>query len=293
VTLARPPRAVFRRREGPFRGEAARPAREPWWVRLLPAVPFVVLIGAWLVGWELTRPNLATLPSLPTVLRTLGSLAASGELWRNIVASLGRLGLAVVVGVVSGVGLGFAAGLNRTVGRMIEPLATFFMAISGIVWLPLAIVWFGIGTRTVVFIIWNSIFFIVFANTVLGVRSVPLVLDEAVRTLGGGRRHVVAQVVFPGALPHVVSGLRAGIGFAWRALIAAEIIGATAGLGAMIFRASEVIRSDVILAGNLTIGVIGLAIDLLVLVPLERRTVQRWGLVVPAGGGAERGVIRA
>ncbi len=285
MTLARPPRAASGERERLLRVEAAGPAREPAWVRLLPVVPFAVLVAAWLVGWQLTHPNLATLPSLPTVLRTLGSLAASGELWRNIVASLGRLGLAVAVGVVSGIALGFAAGLNRTVGRMIEPLATFFTAISGIVWLPLAIVWFGIGTRTVVFIIWNSIFFIVFANTVLGVRSVPPVLDEAVRTLGGGRRHVIAQVIFPGALPHVVSGLRAGLGFAWRALIAAEIIGATAGLGAMIFRGAEFIRSDVILAGNLVIGVIGLAIDLLVLVPLERRTVQRWGLVIPTGGG--------
>jgi taurine transport system permease protein len=248
-------------------------------LRLLPLVPFAGLFAVWFVGWQLFRPSPATLPGVGAVFGTLGELARSGELWRHVTASMGRWSLAVTVGVITGVGLGILAGLNRTVGRMIEPLATFFTAISGIVWLPLAIVWFGIGTETVVFIIWNSIFFLVFANTVLGVRSVPMVLDSAVRTLGGGHRQVITQVIFPGALPHIVSGLRAGFGFAWRALIAAEIIGATAGLGAMIYRAAEYLRSDVIIAGNLVIGFLGLAIDQLILVPLERRTVRRWGLV--------------
>ncbi|MQA95271.1 MAG: ABC transporter permease subunit [Streptosporangiales bacterium] len=258
-------------------------SRTPLRIRLLPLVPFAGLLLAWaLAGW-LLRPSPATLPQVSAVAETLAELAASGELWEHVAASMGRWSLAIVAGVLTGVGLGLAAGLNRTVGAMVEPLATFFTAISGIVWLPLAIVWFGIGTETVVFIIWNSVFFLVFANTVLGVRSVPPVYDDAVRTLGGTQRHVVIQVVLPGALPYIVSGLRSGFGFAWRALIAAEIIGATAGLGAMIYRAAEFLRSDVIVAGNIVIGLLGLAIDLLVLVPLERRTVRRWGLVTEGG----------
>lgn len=257
----------------------AKTRQSPRWQRLLPVVPFAVLILAWLVGWAIVRPSPATLPSVAAVAGRLGELAVSGELLAHVGASMGRMALAVTVGVVTGVALGLLVGLNRVVARMVEPLATFFTAISGIVWLPLAIVWFGIGTETVVFIIWNSIFFIVFANTVLGVRSVPPVLEAAVRTLGGGWWHVVRQVIVPGALPHIVSGMRSGIGFAWRALIAAEIIGATAGLGAMIYRAAEYLRSDTIIGGNLVIGLLGLVIDLLVLVPIERRTVQRWGLM--------------
>ena len=251
--------------------------------RLLPAVPFLGLLAAWVVGWFLARPSLATLPSTAQVWQTLWQLAETGELWRNVAASLSRWGLALVAAVVTGVGLGLAAGLHRTVAGVLEPLATFFTAMSGIVWLPLAIVWLGIGTGMVVFVIWNSMFFVIFSNTLLGVRAVPRVLEDAVRTLGGRRSHVIAQVILPGAFAHVMVGIRAGLGFGWRALLAAEIIGASAGLGAMIFHATEFLRSDVIVAGNLVIGILGLAVDLLLLAPVERRTIERWGLVTTTG----------
>jgi NitT/TauT family transport system permease protein/taurine transport system permease protein len=253
-------------------------------VKLLPLVPFVGLLVLWVVGWQITRPSLATLPSAQRVLDTLIGLAQSGELWRNIVASMTRWALALVVAGSTGMVLGVLAGLNRSLGMFFEPLATFFTAMSGIVWIPLAIVWFGIGTSMVVFIIWNSIFFIVFANTLLGVRSVPVVLEDGIRTLGGSRADIIRSVILPGAWAHIMSGLRAGLGFGWRALIAAEVIGATAGLGAMIFHATEFLRSDVIVAGNLVIGTIGLTIDLSILAAIERRTLERWGLVEQGRG---------
>lgn len=250
--------------------------------RLLPLVPFVALAVAWVVGWQLAHPNLATLPSVGQVWETVTRLSGNGELWSDIGASLGRWALGFAVGVLSGVVLGVLAGLTPLVSRVLEPLATFFTAMSGIVWLPLAIVWFGLGTVTVTFVIWNSVFFLVFANTLLGVRSVERVLEDAVCTLGASRLHVVTRVIVPGAMPHILGGVRAASGFGWRALIAAEIIGATTGLGAMIYQAKEFFRSDVIVTGILLIAIIGLAIDMLVLAPIERRTVERWGLVTVA-----------
>jgi taurine transport system permease protein len=247
--------------------------------KLLPMIPFAGLLLIWIITWQVTKPSLATLPSAQRVLDTLLELAGSGELWANVAASMSRWGIALVLAVGLGVVLGVLAGLNRFAGMFFEPLATFFTAMSGIVWLPLAFVWFGIGTPTIVFVIWNSMFFLVFANTLLGVRSVPTLLEDGIRTLGGGRAEVVRDVVLPGALSHIMSGVRAGLGFGWRALIAAEIIGATAGLGAMIFHATEFLRSDIIVAGNLVIGTLGMTIDLLVLAPIERRTIERWGLV--------------
>lgn len=247
--------------------------------KLLPVIPFAGLLVIWIVVWQVTQPNLATLPSAQRVLDTLVQLAGSGELWANVMASMSRLGIALVLAVTCGVVLGVLAGLNRFVRMFFEPLATFFTAMSGIVWLPLAIIWFGIGTPMIVFVIWNSMFFLIFANTLLGVRSVPTILEDGIRTLGAGRAEVIKDVILPGALSHIMSGLRAGLGFGWRALIAAEIIGATAGLGAMIFHATEFLRSDVIVAGNLVIGTLGMTIDLLVLAPIERRTIERWGLV--------------
>jgi len=248
-------------------------------LRLLPAVPFAGLLVVWVVTWAVARPSLATFPSLTQVLQTLGDLIESGELWRNIVASMGRWAIALVTATLSGVGLGLLAGLSAVVARIVEPLAIFFTAMSGIIWLPLAIVWFGLGTGMIVFVIWNSMFFVIFSNTLLGVRSVPGVLEDAIRTLGGSRLQIVTQVVLPGAFAHVLAGMRAGLGFGWRALLAAEIIGATAGLGAMIFRATDFLRSDVIVAGILVIGTIGLTIDRALLAPIERRTIERWGMV--------------
>jgi taurine transport system permease protein len=247
--------------------------------RVLPLIPFAALLVLWVVGWQVTHPNLATLPSVGQVWTAIETLAGNGELWDHVGASLGRWTAGFITGALTGVALGVVAGLNRFVARALEPLAVFFTAMSGIVWIPLAIVWFGIGTATVVFVIWNSVFFLVFGNTLLGVRSVQPVLEDAARTLGAGRAHIVFRVVIPGAMPHILSGLRAGAGFGWRALIAAEIIGASAGLGAMIYHAKELLRSDVIVAGVLLIGLIGLVLDMLVLARIERRTVERWGLV--------------
>jgi ABC-type nitrate/sulfonate/bicarbonate transport system permease component len=251
----------------------------------LPLIPFAVLLAAWVVGWQVAEPNLATFPSVGQVWRTVERLTGNGELQDNVVASVLRWSAGFAVGAITGAALGVLAGLNRFVARLIEPLAVFFTAMSGIVWIPLAIVWFGIGTATVVFVIWNAVFFMVFANTLLGVRSVQPVLEDAARTLGAGRAHIVTRVVIPGAMPHILSGLRSGAGFGWRALIAAEIIGASAGLGAMIYQAKEFLRSDVIVTGVIMIGLIGLALDMLVLAPIERRTIERWGLVETGSGG--------
>jgi NitT/TauT family transport system permease protein/taurine transport system permease protein len=175
--------------------------------------------------------------------------------------------------------IGVAAGLSRRIAEFIGPLTTFMNAISGIAWIPLAIAWFGIGTPMVVFIIWNAAFFLVLGNTILGVRLVPRVFEQGLFALGASRFDVIRQVIFPGALPHIVAGLRSGLGFGWRAVIAAELVGATVGLGQWIFVAQEFRRTDIIIAGAFTIGVIGLAMDRGLLAPLERRTVQRWGLV--------------
>jgi NitT/TauT family transport system permease protein/taurine transport system permease protein len=229
------------------------------------------------------HPTLAKLPTIGQVWSALGEMISNGELGEDIRASLIRYVLGIVVGVASGLILGVLAGRLRPVALLLEPLATFFTAVSGIAWIPLAILWFGIGTGTVVFVIWNTVFFLVFANTLLGVRSNKVVLEEAVRTLGGGPLHVVRSVIFPGALPHILVGVRAGLGFGWRALIAAEIIGSSQGLGAMIFTARESYRTDIIVAGIIVVALLSVITELLIFMPLQRRTVERWGML-QAGG---------
>jgi NitT/TauT family transport system permease protein/taurine transport system permease protein len=140
--------------------------------------------------------------------------------------------------------------------------------------------WLGIGTALAVFLIWNTVFFIVFQNTALGVQLVPQVYEQGVQALGGGRWETIRSVTLPGALPYIMTGVRSGLGFGWRALIAAELVGAPDGIGQMIFAAAEYHRSDIIIAGCLLIGCIAIAMDRWILAPIEARTIRRWGLII-------------
>jgi len=254
--------------------------RVGWW--LLPLAPFALVLAAWTAYWTIAQPTAATLPAVQDVVGAMWDLAAKGELATHVLASLWRLLLGAMLGVATGVIGGFIVGLNRPISEFLSPLIVFFNAISGIVWLPLVIGWLGIGTALAVFLIWNTVFFIVFQNTVLGVQLVPQVYEQGVQALGGGRWETIRTVILPGALPYILTGLRSGLGFGWRALIAAELVGATTGLGQMIFGASEVHRSDIIIGGCLIIGTIAIAMDRWLLLPIERRTIERWGLVFDA-----------
>jgi NitT/TauT family transport system permease protein/taurine transport system permease protein len=243
------------------------------------AFSFAVLLALWGVATRAGMVPPIFLPAPAEVARTAWELARDGSLWINIGASLGRVLLGVVASVPLAVGLGVVVGLNRRLAAVLEPIAGFFNALSGIAWLPLAITWFGLGWASVTFIMFNTIFFLVFFNTLVGVRSVPRIFEHAVSTLGSSRRHVITQVLIPGAMPNIVTGIRMSIRFGWRALIAAEMIATSTGLGFMIFNAGNFHQTDTILAGIITIGVLWLATDRLILQPLERRTIERWGLV--------------
>jgi NitT/TauT family transport system permease protein/taurine transport system permease protein len=255
-----------------------------WVWQLLPALPALIVLLAWSVWFAVDRPPASVMPSAPDVIVTMFDLAVHGRLAGDIVASLGRLLSGVAVGIATGVVAGFVAGLNRPVATFLNPLVVFFNAISGIVWLPLVIGWLGIGSALAIFLIWNTVFFIVFQNTVLGVPLVPEVLEQSVRSLGGGRWETIRSVTLPGALPYILTGIRSGLGFGWRALIAAELVGATTGLGQLIFNGAEYHRADIIVGGCLLIGAIAMAMDRWLLLPIERRTVVRWGLVASARG---------
>ncbi len=241
--------------------------------------PFVVLICAWALAAHARLMPPLFLPSPADVVGTAWEMLRDGSLLVHIGASLGRLTLALVVSVPIAVALGIFVGLQRWLAPVVEPIAGFFNALSGIAWLPLAVTWFGLGWVSVTFILSNTIFFLVFFNTLVGVRTVPRIFEQAVRTMGGSRRHVIFQVLIPGAMPNIVTGIRMSIGFGWRAVIAAEMIATSTGLGFMIYNASNFHQSDTILVGILTIGVLWLLTDRLALQRLERWTVERWGLV--------------
>ncbi len=259
---------------------------------LLGAIPFVVLIGLWIandiVGWlpEVFIPSIQSVvesvftlqEECPGFISAL-SMASSCQMTNHIFSSIGRVLLAAVIGLPLGIALGILAGMNRTVSAFLEPVGIFANSISGIAWIPLAIVWFGVGWMTTLFILLNTIFWLIFFNTMLGVRSIARVYEQGVLTMGGSRWTVIAHVYLPGALPSIITGMRMSLGFGWRALIAAEMIGGDSGLGYMIFTAAEEFKIEQVFLGVIIISLIYLATDRYLLMPLEKWTVQRWGMV--------------
>jgi taurine transport system permease protein len=222
----------------------------------------------------------------PRVFPGIGAVAQAGmeslqdgTLLGHIGASLGRVAAGTFLGLLGGIPLGVAMGVSPAVSSFFTPLVRFFSVLAGIAWIPIATLWFGYGFGAITFVIFNAVFFVVTYNTLLGVASIPLPLRHAAASLGAGRWAMLTQVLLPGALPNIVTGVRTGLGFAWRGLIAAEMIATNVGLGYMLFVARDFYRTEVIVFGMIVIGLLWLALDRLLLAPLERATIERWGMV--------------
>ena len=235
--------------------------------------------GVWAVVVPLFDVNPRIFPSVASVANAALDTIRDGSLFHHIGASLLRVGLGTVIGVVTAVPLGIAMGVSPAISSFLTPLFRFFSVLAGIAWIPIATLWFGYGFGAIVFVIFNAVFFVVAYNTLLGVSTIPMTIRNAAASLGAGRWVMLTEVLLPGALPNIVTGVRTGLGFAWRGLIAAEMIATNVGLGYMLFVARDFYRTEVIVLGMIVIGLLWLLIDRLLLVPLERATIERWGLV--------------
>ena len=250
--------------------------RSPW----LQAIgPFIPVIALW---WAVAESGMfprVFFPAPPDVLRSFGALVYKGILPEYLEDSIVRLAVGAAAGMALGIPLGVLIGLSSRAHRMLWPPLLFFQAIGDIAWLPILLIWFGFGLATMTFVIVYTVLFPVVLNTVLGVRSVPLTLYRAAQSLGASRPRILWEVVLPGALPNIITGLRNGLGYGWRALIAAEMIVGTSGIGFLMFDARRAGSVVEILLGMIVLGLLWYAVDGWLLAPLERRTVQRWGLV--------------
>jgi taurine transport system permease protein len=223
-------------------------------------------------------------PSVPDVARAGLQAIADGTLVHHVGQSLLRVAVGTGLAIAASVPLGVLMSVSRPAAAVLTPLFRFFSVLAGIAWIPIATLWFGYGFGAITFVIFNAVFFVVAYNTLLGVTAIPRPLRYAAASLGAGRRQMLTEVLLPGALPNIVTGVRTGLGYAWRGLIAAEMIATNAGLGYMLFLARDFYRTEVIVLGMIVIGALWLAIDRLCLVPLERATIERWGTIRRAGG---------
>ena len=247
-------------------GAAALPGQA--WAWLTRWATLLVLFLAWewaaRIWLPQSQPDLVTLMPPPSGVLAAGwELLQSGDLQHHLWASLKRelsaFGFALVA-----VPLGIAMGWWPAVNRQLDPVIEVLRPIPPIAWIPLSLLWLGIGNAQNQFINFLGIFFPLLLNTIQGVKNIEPNLVRAARCLGAGEWQLLRRVVLPAALPMILTGVRVGFGVGWMALVAAELVGATSGLGFLINDARSVLRTDVVILGMLTIGFVGLFIDLLI-----------------------------
>lgn len=241
-------------------------ARIPRNVRLSIAT-LLVLVVVW---WAVTALKLISplfLPAPQQVLHQLYVIASpqgfmDATLWQHLAASLTRILIALLAAVVIGVPVGIAMGLNNTVRGILDPLIELYRPVPPLAYLPLMVIWFGIGETSKILLIYLAIFAPVALSAVAGVRSVSQVRVRAAQALGASKLQVLRYVVLPSALPEILTGIRIGLGVGWSTLVAAELIAATRGLGFMVQSAGEFLATDVVIAGISVIALIAFSLEI-------------------------------
>ncbi|WP_256741333.1 taurine ABC transporter permease TauC, partial [Cronobacter sakazakii] len=220
--------------------------------------------------WAATALQLVSplfLPAPQQVLRQLITIAGpqgfmDATLWAHLGASLGRMLTALLAAALIGIPVGIAMGLNPTLRAILDPLIELYRPIPPLAYLPLMVIWFGIGETSKVLLIYLAIFAPVAMSALAGVKSAQQVRIRAAQSLGASRWQLLWHVILPGALPEILTGLRIGLGVGWSTLVAAELIAATRGLGFMVQSAGEFLATDVVLAGIAVIALVAFILEL-------------------------------
>ncbi|WP_442111458.1 taurine ABC transporter permease TauC [Pseudomonas sp. NUPR-001] len=229
----------------------------------------LTLAALLLLWWAVTAAEWIEplfLPSPEAVLSKAWLLLTQGymesTLWQHLGASLGRIGLALAAAIVTAIPIGIAIGHNRIARGILDPLIEFYRPIPPLAYLPLIVIWCGIGELSKVLLIYLAIFAPIAIATATGVRTVDPAKLRAAQSLGATRAQLVRHVILPSALPDILTGVRIGLGVGWSTLVAAELIAATSGLGFMVQSAAQFLVTDVVVLGILVIALIAFALEM-------------------------------
>jgi len=243
----------------------------PWLLPLAALLLWAVLSHGGLVASYLLPSPLQVLSTAGDyVLAPLGSAPFAGRFWDDAQASLGRVAGGFALAVVSGLPLGLLSGRLTPIKRLLDTFINGVRAVPGIAWLPLALVWFGIGFRSTVFLVALAAFFPIYLGSSAGACQVNPLLLRSGAMMGLGRAQLVGKVLLPASLPHILTGLRLGLGLAFAYLVLGELTGVPNGLGAMIMDARMLGRVDIIMVGILLIALIGRLSDRLMVGLIKR-----------------------
>ena len=247
------------------------------WVRC------IVFYALLLLLWQVIA-NTGIWPDyvFPGPLAVLSSLVngfQNDQFLQATLSSLQRLGIGYGISLVIGVTLGLLIGRNRLFEETVGSLILGLQALPSVCWLPLAILWFGLTDQAVIFVVVMGALFSITLGVDAGVKNTPPIYLKAARNLGARGLALSAQVILPAALPAILNGLKQGWTFAWRSLMAGELLFYSLSLGTLLQTGRDLNDASMVRAVMALIIIIGVAIDSLIFAPLERRVRERWGLV--------------
>lgn len=242
--------------------------RQQWQIssHLVSVATILVLLLAWSTAAHFTLVSAVFLPSPLAVAKKFITVAQNGfadaTLLAHVGASLGRVTAALVAALLTGIPIGLAIGLSPIGRGIFDPLLEFLRPIPPLAYLPLVVIWFGIGEGSKILVITIAMLAPIALSTAAGVRGVNEDRVRAALSLGATRGQVARHIVLPSALPLILTGLRIALGAGWTTLVAAELIAATSGLGFMIQSAAQFLVTDVVLIGILIIAAIAFVLEI-------------------------------
>ncbi len=217
-------------------------------------------------------------PSFFQVMETIATGILSGQILSAIGISIGRLLIGFTIAVILGLILGYLIWQYKLIEDTLGFLITALQSIPSIVWFPLAIIWFGLNNYAILFIVTIGATWTVTLSAVSGFKNVPVLYQQVAKTLGSGGYHFLKTVIFPSAVPQLISGFRIAWAFSWRALMAGELLGASSGLGQLLDAGRSLGQMDLVIAVMIIIGVIGTIVDHLIFTRIEKNVQRKWGL---------------
>ncbi|MGR7994594.1 MULTISPECIES: ABC transporter permease [unclassified Xanthobacter] len=238
----------------------------------------VVLVLIWHLAASSGLYPSHLLPTPGAVMAALQDAFLDGNLVWNVSQSLERQLVGYIASVVIGLPLGLWLGWSRWAQSALQTTIRLIYPIPGVAWVPLAILWFGLGFKSIIFAIFITAVFPIIVNTAAGVSAIDEQYLRVIKVFGTKPARAFRRVVVPAAMPFILTGLRLGYGTGWRVIISAEILAATDGLGFMIDNARWQLRPDLVIGGMVIIGVVGLLVETVFFDWLERRTIGRWGM---------------
>jgi NitT/TauT family transport system permease protein len=244
---------------------------------LLPPLSFAAVIVAWQLVCVLSGWNESVFPRPIRTFQSLWELCVTGELIRHAVASVFRVTVGYYLSVITAIPLGMALGWWKGSQSAVNALIQFLRPISPLAWIPLAMLWFGLGDPPAIFLIFLSSFFPLLVSTIDAVNQVNATYFRVAANFDFSRQEVFLKVIFPAILPSVIPAMRISLGVAWLVVVAAEMIAVKSGLGYLILDARNALRMDRVIGAMITIGLIGIGLDFVVR-RLARFESLAWGL---------------